>query len=126
VRVYYADTDAGGVVYHANYLHFMERARNEWLRDMGHPIADIARKLNLIFVLKHVDISYKAPAKLDDLLSITAQVMSARRASMVIEQQVRLADRCLVLAKLTLLVVDADTFKPRPLPDFLTPAAEAA
>ncbi len=119
VRVYYEDTDAGGVVYHANYLRFMERVRNEWVRSSGQSVTDIAEKLNLLFLVKRVEIEYRAPARLDDQLQITAEIKSARRTSMVIEQQVIRDGQILIEAEITLVMVDATTFRPQPLPDFI-------
>ncbi len=119
VRVYYEDTDAGGVVYHANYLRFMERARNEWVRASGRSVAEIAESLNLLFVVKRVEIEYRAPARLDDQLQITAEVKKTRRTSMVIEQRVVRDGQILIEAEITLVMVDATTFRPRPLPEFI-------
>ena len=119
VRVYYEDTDAGGVVYHANYLRYMERARNEWLRELGYPIVEVANNLNLIFVVRRVEIDYLAPARLDDLLHITAEVAETGRTSMQIHQQALKEGQCLVNATITLVTVDAQTFRPKRLPEFL-------
>lgn len=121
VRVYYEDTDAGGVVYHANYLGFMERARNEWLRELGYPVLDVVTQYGLQFVLRSAQIDYHAPARLDDLLTVTAEVARTGRTSMVIHQQVLRNDTLLVTAEMVMVVVDTKRFRPQRLPDFLTP-----
>ncbi|MEE9447504.1 MAG: tol-pal system-associated acyl-CoA thioesterase [Arenicellales bacterium] len=119
VRVYYEDTDAGGVVYHANYLRFMERARNEWLRNMGRPIEKIVEQDKLIFVVRSVQMKFIRPARLGDTLEISAAIESQRRASMIIAQEVRLDGQVLVKAEIQLAMVSSETFRPAALPDYL-------
>ncbi len=120
VRIYYEDTDAGGVVYHANYLRYMERARNEWLRSMGQPIGVIKQRDGCVFVVASLDLHYKATAKLDDELSVTAQVTNIKRVSMTLKQTVLRNDEELVVGNLNLVTVNADTFKPVAVPSALT------
>lgn len=123
VRVYYEDTDAGGVVYHANYLRFMERARNEWLRDMGHPVEQIVEQEHKLFVVRSVQMKFVRPAKLSDVLSVSAEVVLSKRASMQIKQEVsRNADassELLVSAIIELAMVDSERFRPVRLPEYL-------
>ncbi len=123
VRVYYEDTDAGGVVYHANYLRYMERARNEWLRDMGYPVERIVEQEKKLFVVRSVEMRFKRPAKLSDLLSVSAEVVISKKASMQIRQEVcRDTDgssELLVSALIGLAMVDSQRFRPVRLPDFL-------
>ncbi|MGB3917898.1 MAG: tol-pal system-associated acyl-CoA thioesterase [Thiothrix litoralis] len=88
VRVYYEDTDAGGVVYHANYLKFMERARTEWLRTLGFEQDTLAQELNIVFVVGSLDIQYRKPARFNDTLNITASISNLGRASMVFKQSI--------------------------------------
>ena len=121
LRVYYEDTDAGGVVYHANYLRFMERARNEWLRAMGHPVEQIVEQEKKLFVVRSVQIQFARPARLSDELRVSAEVIESRRASMRLRQQVvRGADELLVSAEVELAMVDSQSFRPVRLPAFLT------
>ncbi len=123
VRVYYEDTDAGGVVYHANYLRFMERARNEWLRDMGHPVEQIVEREQKLFVIRSVQMKFVRPAKLSDVLSVSAEVVVSKRASMQIKQEIcREADalsELLVTALVELAMVDSEHFRPVRLPEYL-------
>jgi acyl-CoA thioester hydrolase len=86
VRVYWEDTDAGGIVFYANYLKFFERARTEWLRALGVEQQRLREQLGGMFVVSQTQLQYHRPARLDDLLLVTAQVVEAGRASMTIEQ----------------------------------------
>ena len=86
VRVYWEDTDAGGIVFYANYLKFFERARTEWLRTLGIEQQRLREQVGGLFVVTHTQLQYHRPARLDDLLLVTARVMDAGRASMTIEQ----------------------------------------
>ncbi len=123
VRVYYEDTDAGGVVYHANYLRFMERARNEWLRDMGHPVEQIVEREHKLFVVRSVQMKFVRPAKLSDTLSVSAEVVRSKRASMQIKQEVcreaNASSELLVSALVELAMVDSERFNPVRLPEYL-------
>ena len=89
VRVYYEDTDAAGIVYHANYLRFAERARTEALRDLGIPHAEMLRDCNLMFVVRRIKVDYVRPARLDDSLEIATQLGTMRAGSVVLHQTVR-------------------------------------
>ena len=121
VRVYYEDTDAGGVVYHANYLRFMERARSEWLRALGHPVDQIARQEKKLFVVRSVQIKFDRPARLSEELLVSAEVVQTRRASMRLRQEIRRdSGDLLVAAQVELAMVDSETFRPVRLPTFLT------
>ncbi len=116
-RVYYEDTDAGGIVYYVNYLKFMERARTERLRDLGFSQAQMATE-NLLFVVHSSQARYHAPARLDDELSVSVQVEVLKRASLKFYQQVRRAidDVLLCEGHFTIACVAADTLKPRAIP----------
>ncbi|MCW5748396.1 MAG: tol-pal system-associated acyl-CoA thioesterase [Alphaproteobacteria bacterium] len=92
VRVYYEDTDAGGVVYHANYLRFMERGRTEMLRRLGHDLAALRRGTGVNWTVSRLAIRYLKPARLDDLVEVVTRVAVLRRASVDLVQQVRQAD----------------------------------
>ncbi len=89
VRIYYEDTDAGGVVYYANYLKFLERCRAEWLRDIGHDQADLLRDPGIAFVVRTVNLEYFKPARLDDLLSIGLEVEKTTKSQIFFRQHVR-------------------------------------
>jgi len=116
IRVYYEDTDAGGVVYHANYLGFAERARTEALRDLGVPHAQMQREHGLIFMVRRVKLDYLAPARLDDSLSVLTTVTAVRGATVELRQQILLDDRLLVNAELQLACVQAEVGRPGRIP----------
>jgi 4-hydroxybenzoyl-CoA thioesterase len=122
-RVYYEDTDAGGVVYYVNYLKFMERARTEWLRALGCAQSQLAAE-NLLFVVHSAEARYLAPARLDDELLVSAEVVELNRASLRFRQQVRRASDAALLCEGQILVacVRADSFKPRAMPEALRAA----
>lgn len=126
VRVYYEDTDAGGVVYHANYLRYMERARNEWLRDMGHPVEQIVEQERKLFVVRSLEMKFVRPAKLSDELSVSAEVILVKKASMQLRQEVHRSagesEELLVSAIIELAMVDSERFRPVRLPEFLSSA----
>ena len=92
LRVYYEDTDAGGIVYHANYLRFAERARTEALRDAGIPHAELVRDYNRMFVVRRSEVDYLRPAKLDEVLTIMTEPISVAGASVVLRQDIQAAD----------------------------------
>jgi len=117
VRVYYEDTDGGGVVYHSNYLNFMERARTEWLRHLGFEQTYLRDELNLIFVVHSVQISFKKPAKFNDLLNITSQLLKIGRGSFEFLQKISVNQQALVEAQVKVACVDALTFKPVGIPE---------
>jgi acyl-CoA thioester hydrolase len=117
VRVYWEDTDAGGVVYYANYLKFMERARSEWLRAFGFEQDVLRDEAGVVFVVRRVGIDYLAPARFNDALDVSVALHEAGRASIVVRQELmRGADR-LARAEVTLACVDAARFKPVKMPE---------
>ena len=118
-RVYWEDTDGGGVVYYANYLKFMERARTEWLRALGHSQAELAEQFGFVFAVVEVKVNYRRPARLDDELTITCQPVPEGRASIRFKQRVRRGDHILADGEVRVACVDAKTFRPRALPDFI-------
>jgi len=121
VRVYWEDTDAGGVVYHARYLHFLERARSEWLRAAGVGQQQARTELGIVFVVHSMEIAFNAPARLDDLLTATVQPADCRSASFIVHQLLRREPeaRALVEARVRIACLDAAAFKPRPIPEHL-------
>jgi len=117
VRVYYQDTDAAGVVFHATYLNFMERARVEWLRNQGFEPQELARRFRLVFIVRHLEIAYVKPAVLDDLLVVTAAVQKLGRAQLTLVQEVLRGREALVRASVNLACVATGSLKPMPVPD---------
>ncbi len=115
-RVYYEDTDAGGVVYHANYLRFAERARTEALRDLGVPHAQLAEAHGLIFMVQRAKLDYLAPARLDDLLTIATSLLALRAASAVLRQVVLCGARRLAEAEIGLVCVRRADLRPARIP----------
>ncbi|ASY30133.1 tol-pal system-associated acyl-CoA thioesterase [Taylorella equigenitalis] len=117
VRVYYEDTDAGGVVFYANYLKFCERARTEWLRKLGFDQSKLDSELGLIFVVADTSLTYKKPAKLDDILSIHTIVESMGKASIVFTQDVYRDNELLVKSRITVCCIKRDGFRPSAIPE---------
>lgn len=116
VRVYYEDTDAGGVVYYANYLRFMERARTEWLRALGFE-QDVLREQGLLFAVKHVDIDYHRPARFNQSLEVWSMITKMSRVSMTFKQRVMHELDCLTEASVKVVCLDGVAFKPRAIPE---------
>jgi tol-pal system-associated acyl-CoA thioesterase len=119
VRVYYQDTDAGGVVFHAQYLAFMERARTELLNAARIDLARVADEERILFLVFEIAAKYHQPARLNDLLVVTADVVKMGRASMVFRHRVERGAQLLVEADITLALVDRDRMKPARLPERL-------
>jgi acyl-CoA thioester hydrolase len=116
LRVYYEDTDAAGVVYYANYLRFMERARTEWLGSLGVDLAELERTLGVVFVVSRMEIDYLSPARLGDRLEATLTLIELGRARMVAEQDVRRAAAALARARVTLACIDRVNWRPVRIP----------
>lgn len=121
VRVYYEDTDAGGVVYHAQYLNFLERARTEWLRAAGFEQDALREEAGLIFVVNRVAIDFLLPARFNDALRVTAELCETRGARLLLQQQVLRGDepKPLVRAEVQVVCVDATRFRPTAVPAFI-------
>ena len=119
IRVYYEDTDAGGVVFYANYLKFMERARTEWLRALGVNQSELARSEHRQFVVHSLDIAYRKPAFLDDLLTVRSQVTRLGRASIHFTQRVERAGELLAEGHIQICCVDIDSLRTAPIPEAL-------
>jgi len=116
IRVYWEDTDAGGVVYYANYLKFMERARTEWLRSLGFEQQVLRGSHGVVFVVRRVEIDYLAPARLDDLLVVTTQRTEMTRTCLTVAQEI-VADNLLTRAKVQIVCIDPASFKPVKIPE---------
>ncbi len=120
VRVYYEDTDAGGVVFYANYLRFMERARTEWLRSIGFEHEQLINKHDLLFAVRNLTIDYKNPGRLDDLLTITSRLLSNRGASIIFQQSIKNEkNELLTQAEIKVACLNATTLKASPMPEEL-------
>jgi len=120
VRVYYEDTDSGGVVYYANYLRFMERARTEWMRSLGFEQDRLLAEQGLLFAVRSARIDYLRPARFNDRLDVTVDIRRCGRASLTLEQAVlRHAEAASPLCTGTIRVacIEAKTFRPQPIPD---------
>jgi acyl-CoA thioester hydrolase len=118
VRVYWEDTDAGGIVFYANYLKFFERARTEWLRSLGIEQRSLRESSGGMFVVGETSVRYRQPARLDDELLVTARVQESGRASLIIAQQAFLRGSHTLLCEGTIRIgwVEADTLKPARIP----------
>ena len=120
VRVYFQDTDAGGVVYHASYVNFMERARTEWLRERyGYSNAGLMSEFGVAFVVRSLKLDYLKPALLDDMLAVSAQIKDVGRSRVTLLQSVMRGDELLVEAEIHLVCVTMDNFKPVGIPEVL-------
>ena len=116
-RVYWEDTDAGGVVYHARYLAFMERARSEWMRALGWDQGVLRDRDDQVFVVRAMDIDFRAPARLDDQLQVSVRLLECRGASFSVGQRIERDGALLVEARVRIAALRASDFRPRPIPD---------
>ena len=116
VRVYYEDTDAGGVVYYANYLKFMERARTEWLRALGFEQDALSRDAGVVFAVRAAELEFIKPAHFNDQLQVTVDVNKIGRVSMTVSQSVMRDSTILCRGEIKIACVDAASFTPRELP----------
>jgi acyl-CoA thioester hydrolase len=124
VRVYYEDTDAGGVVYHASYLCYLERARTEWLRAQGYSQARLKLEESLVFTVVAMTLDFLRPARLDDLLNVRSRVRLAGGASVEFEQEIFRDAQRILCATVRVACLDADSFRPRRLPAALKGSLE--
>ncbi|MFC3108230.1 tol-pal system-associated acyl-CoA thioesterase [Undibacterium arcticum] len=116
IRVYYEDTDTGGVVFYANYLKFFERARTEWLRAAGVGQQALSETHGVMFIVKSTAVDYHAPARLDDLLTVTVVVEKLGRASVQFMQQAWRGEQLLSSGRIKVGCVDVNSFRPSPIP----------
>lgn len=131
VRIYYEDTDAGGVVYYANYLKYLERCRTEWLRSLGFDQSELLRDPGVAFVVRSVAVDYLKPARLDDALQVSLEVIEAGRAQIVFRQHIRripadsaLPTETLISGTIRIVCVNSASMKPCSLPPALRPNLE--
>lgn len=115
--MYYQDTDAGGVVFHATYLDFFERARMEWMRAHGFDAGQLAGRFRLVFIVRQLEIAYVKPAVLDDLVMVSAAVQKMGRAQMTFAQEIQRSGEVLVRAAVNVACVGIDDFKPMAFPE---------
>jgi len=116
IRVYYEDTDAGGVVYYANYFKFMERARTEWLRGLGFEQDELARDPGVLFAVRSAKLEFLKPARFNDLLETDVTVLERGRASLTFGQRVRRRDEVLCEGEVRVACLEAKSFVPCPIP----------
>jgi acyl-CoA thioester hydrolase len=116
IRVYYEDTDAAGVVYHSNYLKYMERARTEWLRTFGFSQEVLREKSGNIIVISELDIKFLKPARLDDLLEVQSSLIKVTGVSFLFQQDIKKSRETICSARVKGVCLDALTFKPQRLP----------
>ncbi len=119
IRVYYEDTDAGGVVYYANYLKFMERARTEWLRSLGFGQDELARDPGVVFAVRSATLEFLKPARLDDRLETTVEVRERGRASLTFAQRIVRGAELLCTGEVRVACLGARDFTPTPIPAVL-------
>lgn len=119
IRVYYEDTDAGGVVFYANYLKYLERARTEYLRSLGYEQDHLMTEAGIIFAVRSLQIEYIKSARFNQLLAASAEVKHFKKASLEFSQQITHDDRLLVTADVRIACLDVNTMKPKAIPDFL-------
>ena len=116
IRVYFQDTDAGGVVFHATYLAFLERARTEWLRALGFDQGVLTERFGVIFIVRGLEVAFLKPAVLDDLVMVSARAAKVGRAQLTMAQEVRRGDELLLRASVNLACVGRRDFRPSALP----------
>ena len=119
VRVYWEDTDAGGVVFHARYVHFLERARSEWLRGFGIEQGALREREDVVFAVRAMQLGFRRPARLDDLLTVGCRLLHLGGASLRFAQEVRRDGELLLDAEVRCACLEGQSFRPRPLPDWL-------
>ena len=121
IRVYFQDTDAGGVVYHGSYVNFLERARTEWLRERhGYSNAGLMKEFGVVFVVRALKVDYLKPALLDDMLRVSAQIKEVGRSRVVLQQSVMRGEEILTEAEIHLVCVTVDGFRPVAIPSILS------
>jgi len=125
VRVYYEDTDTGGVVYHSNYLNFMERARTEWLRSLGFEQDELLREHGVIFAVSAVSIAFHKPARFNELVAVTVALDRRGAASLTLKQDVRRGDELLASSEVRIACIDAQRFVPVAIPARVADAVQA-
>ena len=121
IRVYWEDTDAGGVVYHASYLCFLERGRTEWLRAQGVAQQHLREHEGLLMAVREMHLDFLKPARLDDSLQVSVSLKQRRPASFTVSQELFRGAECLLRAEVRIACLHASTFRPCALPSWLVP-----
>jgi len=119
IRVYYEDTDSGGVVYHSNYLNFMERARTEWLRSLGFEQDELITDHQCIFAVHSMQLNFRRPAKFNDALFVKSHILKAVGATLEFKQEIYRDNELLCEATVKVACLDANRFRPRSIPSFI-------
>jgi acyl-CoA thioester hydrolase len=119
IRVYYEDTDAGGVVFHSNYLNFFERARTEMLRALGHEQDVLKADYGILFVVRSLQVDYLKPARFNDMLLVSAKLAEAKKASLVFEQEITRGGDILCKGIFRIACLDAMAMTPKAIPQHL-------
>ena len=119
LRVYYHDTDAGGVVYHGSYLDFGERARTEFLRDMGYHHLELWGDENMIFIIRRMEVDYLLPGRLDDVLVVNTSILSIKNTSFVMKQDIVRGDDVIAAMQAVVVCIDAEKMRPVGIPEDL-------
>lgn len=119
VRVYYEDTDAGGVVFYANYLKYLERARTEYLRALGYEQDELMTKAGVIFAVRSLQIEYIKSARFNQMVQVSAKITNFKKASLEFAQQITHDEQLLVTADVRIACLNVDTMKPKAIPDYL-------
>lgn len=119
VRIYYEDTDAGGVVFYANYLRFFERARTEMLRQHGFEQDQLREQENILFVVRSVTVDYLKPARFNEMVEVSAKIVESRKTSLVFEQLISRGQDVLCTASVRIACLDAQSMKPKAIPQIL-------
>jgi acyl-CoA thioester hydrolase len=122
IRIYYEDTDAGGVVFYANYLKFFERGRTELLRSLGFEQDQLNTEQNVVFVVRSVQVDYLKPAYFNDFLEVNAKVVLAKKASFVFEQEISRNEQILCKGEIKIACIDTISMKPRAVPNSILQA----
>jgi acyl-CoA thioester hydrolase len=115
-RIYYEDTDAGGVVYYANYLNFFERARTDFLRSKNIVQSDLVKTSGLVFVVRNCQVEYLKPARMDDLIKVSVEIVKIEKLSITIRQEIKIHDRALCSMAVQIVCVDSGNFRPKKIP----------
>ncbi len=116
IRVYYEDTDAGGVVFYANYLKFFERARTEMLRSFGFEQDQLIAEDNVIFVVRSVTVDYLKPARFNEQINVSAKIIENKKTSLIFEQAITREQELLCNGRVRIACVDAESMRPKPIP----------
>jgi acyl-CoA thioester hydrolase len=125
IRVYHQDTDAGGVVHHTNYLKFMERVRSEWLREIGFGQNELAARMGIVFAVHTAKMDFVKPARLDDQLQATLNMVRRGSASLTFDQEIRLDAELLCRGEIKVACLDAKNFTPVVIPDSILSRLDA-